>query len=101
MKMTQRELQKQMREDGKRMNRGQKPIILPSIGGFARAASLGTIRRSESARNAVKARWKNASVEYRRAHGAMLAAARARKRKKPNLSETRVDSTERPNMTVA
>lgn len=99
--MTQREIKKLMREDAARMRHGQNPGIMPAIGGFARAASLTTTARSESARNAVNARWQNATAAERAAHGAMLAEARARKRKKVGFVGNSADSTERANTVVA
>jgi len=54
---------------------------MASMGGKARAKSLTEEQASKAGKKAANSRWANMSEEDRKAHGAMLAAARAKKRK--------------------
>jgi hypothetical protein len=51
-------------------------------GGNARAENMSQEQLSEIGRHGAASRWANATPEERAAHGAMLAAARAKARKK-------------------
>ena len=51
-------------------------------GGNARAESMSQEQLSEIGKHGAASRWANATPEERAAHGAMLAAARAKARKK-------------------
>lgn len=62
----------------------KKPMTvqeMASMGGRARADSLTSEQLSKSGKKAAKSRWDGMSEADRKAHGAMLAAARAKKRK--------------------
>lgn len=52
---------------------------MASLGGKARADSLTSDQLSKSGKKAANAKWANMSEEDRKAHGAMLAKARAKK----------------------
>lgn len=54
---------------------------MASMGGKARASSLTSDQKSKSAKNAAASKWASMTEAERKAHGAMLAAARAKKRK--------------------
>jgi len=66
----------------------KKPLMtvqeMASLGGKARAESLTADELSKSGKKAANSRWSSMSEEERKAHGAMLAAARAKKRGKGN-----------------
>ena len=55
---------------------------MASLGGKARAESLTADELSKSGKKAANSRWASMSEGERKAHGAMLAAARAKKRGK-------------------
>lgn len=54
---------------------------LASLGGKARAESLTTEQASKIGKQAANSRWASMSEADRKAHGAMLTKARAKKRK--------------------
>lgn len=54
---------------------------MASMGGRARAESLTPEERSEGSKKAADSKWASMTEAERKAHGAMLAKARAAKRK--------------------
>lgn len=63
-----------------------KPMTVAEMarmGGLARAETQTADELSKQGRKAANSRWANATEEERKAHGEMLAKARAAKRHKP------------------